>query len=93
MYNGLKGIPDQIANHYWNPTNYFNDLDLKVLEEVAFKESTKDPVDLLFFSINKCYPWDVNVPRRWYNKPEQYDVKDLKNNGLFYTDKIDYTQD
>jgi hypothetical protein len=48
-----------------------------VLEELAPKEKSDDPIDVLFLNINKSYPWEIHVPRRWYNTPDQYDIKDL----------------
>jgi hypothetical protein len=97
VYNNLKGIPNQIANHYWNPTNYLNDEDLTVLEELAPKytsdKEVKDPIDILFFNINNSYPWQINAPRRWYNKPERYNWNDISRLGLFNQVYQDYTFD
>jgi hypothetical protein len=31
-YQNLQGIPDQIANHYWNPTDFGSDLDMQLPE-------------------------------------------------------------
>jgi hypothetical protein len=30
-YQSFKGIPNQIANHYWNPTDFYSDSDMILL--------------------------------------------------------------
>ena len=103
VYSKLKGIPDQVANHYWNPTDYKSNDDLSILEEIAPKASSSDPIDVLYKNICQCYPWEVNVPTRWYADPSQYNYDDLKvslpqqsgpnYNPFFYMEKVTYTSD
>jgi hypothetical protein len=68
-YNSFQGIPDQIANHYGNPTDFENDLDLQLAEYLRAKaKDIIDPIDILFYSVNQYYPWQTNVPTRWYQE-------------------------
>lgn len=57
-----------MAGHYWNPTNYENDEELTIPEELRKKvdKTPYDNIDVLYHSINKAYPWCVYAPRRWF---------------------------
>ena len=45
--------------------------------ELSYKANAIDPIDLLFFKINSSYPWEIHVPRRWYNDPSEYKYEDI----------------
>ena len=45
--------------------------------ELANRESSDDPIDVLFYDINKAYPWETHVPRRWYQTEELYKKSDI----------------
>jgi hypothetical protein len=34
--------------------------------ELSAKDNIKDPINVLFHTINGYYPWEVNVMERWY---------------------------
>ncbi len=59
MYKNLEGVPDQIANHYWAATNFYENEDLTMPDELVKKDlsSISDPIDILFYGINGYLPW------------------------------------
>ena len=63
--------------HYWAPTDYLSPDNLKMPGELSYKANAIDPIDLLFFKINSSYPWEIHVPRRWYNDPSEYKYEDI----------------
>lgn len=90
VYLNLQG-PAQVANHYWNPTNYLNNADLSMPFQLAYKDTSDDPIDVLFKSISKCYPWETHVPRRWYNQQTSYKRYDLEQRGILDPTVKNYT--
>lgn len=56
-YATFKGVPDQMAAHYWDPTNYKSPENLKIPEELRNNSKTREPIDLLYHDINKAFPW------------------------------------
>lgn len=82
-----------MANHYWNPTNYLEDKDLVIPDELAAKVASTDPIDLLFLAINKAYPWEVHTPRRWYNKESSYKRYDLEQRQILDNTPVTFTDE
>jgi hypothetical protein len=49
-------------------------------------------MDVLFKDINSSYPWEINVPRRWYNTSDKYNLSDIiDNKDFFYKGKVNLT--
>jgi hypothetical protein len=104
-YQALKNLPAEVSNHYWNPTDYLSELDLQIPEELAKKNYQSnlkanikgkafdllDPIDDLFHDINKSYPWEIHVPRRWYNNENDYRLEQL--DSMFEKTPKSYTPD
>jgi hypothetical protein len=47
-------------------------------KEISRNADPGDPMDKLFFLINKSYPWGIYPPRRWFNEESEYDFNLLK---------------
>lgn len=47
------------------------------VELAPHKSELLNPINDLFYAINKSFPYELHAPRRWYNTIGEYDIKEL----------------